>query len=117
MLKETIKKIDKYFGDGERWHEYGVVCFFGVIMGSIMSMFPFTIVFIFFTVIKFGLSIYQEIFVERKGHLTKENVTRDFWYDILIRPVGSCLIAFGFFYPSLVFAAIVLTYKFNFWSK
>ena len=116
-MNKIIARLDKYFGDGERWHEWGVVCFFGVVIGAFFGMFQNVFFYAILISLKFALSAFQEIVVERKWKLTKENVTRDFWYDIFMRPLGSSLIALGFAEPVLVFVGLLVTYKFKFWDK
>lgn len=111
-------KALKYFDNPERWHEWGIVCVIGLVMTAASSWSNGPWLISGFALLAIGNSIrvvIQEIWIERNGKT--EWSSRDFIYDLIMRPLGENLLCFVLcfvdsrFWVFGILAVFLLTYK------
>lgn len=91
-MKKLINILVNYFNDHERWHEWGTVSVIALWIVALGSVFQGSyIAFAVLAIANFARVVYQEIWIERRGKPTPEDP--DFWYDLIMRPVGQDFIS------------------------
>lgn len=111
--------------DSEHWHEWGLVLFYGMTILSIVYLFPIEYrlsVWIVLSIIKLGMSTYQELYAERGGIIISLLYSHDGIYDWVFRTFGSILLGGFWILPNyawfpMYIMVLLITYKWEWFNK